>query len=65
MKEKFGTLRFYVDGADSVVYGFIGYTEYLSAHVCEVCGSTEGACTNATGWKTTLCPRCRKARAKA
>jgi len=41
VKEKFGTLRFYVDGADENIRRWIQYTEYLSAHICEECGATE------------------------
>ena len=59
VKEKFGTLRFYVDGADEHVRSWIQYTEYLSAHICEECGHTEGAEANTEGGRT-HCPWCRK-----
>ena len=60
VKEKYGTLRFYVDGADEVVRSWISYTEYLSGYTCEVCGATDGACTNEKGWLKTRCRRCRE-----
>lgn len=39
VKEKFGTLRFYIDGGDEVTHGMIRVAENMSAHTCEVCGS--------------------------
>lgn len=60
VKEKFGTLRFYVDGGDEVVSKLIGCAERLSGQICEECGATEDACTNTAGWLKTLCRRCRE-----
>ena len=38
VKEKFGTLRFYYSGGDSVIDGMVDMAEAWSAHTCEVCG---------------------------
>jgi hypothetical protein len=54
VKEKFGTLRFYVDGADDDLYNLINKAEAESSRTCEVCGEP-GASTN-YGWIKTLCP---------
>lgn len=39
VKEKYGTLRFYVSGATDEQYAYIQFAEGMSAHVCEVCGN--------------------------
>lgn len=39
VKEKYGTLRFYVDYADDYVRGAIALAEHLSARTCETCGA--------------------------
>ncbi len=59
VKEKFGTLRFYVSGADEAVNMMIGRSVYQSSITCEVCGATEGAKTSNKGWMKTLCRGCR------
>jgi len=38
VKEKFGTLRFYIDGGDEEVYGMIKMAECMSRNVCEITG---------------------------
>jgi len=59
VKEKFGTLRFYVNGANEETNAVIDFAEMLSASICEACGAT-GAKQNETGWIQTLCDKCRK-----
>ena len=53
IKEKFGGLRFYVDGVSSEVLDFVDEMENKSYEICEVCGlpgkPREG------GWIKTLC----------
>ena len=39
VKEKFGTLRFYVGAATDEHYNYIRFAEALSARTCEVCGA--------------------------
>jgi len=61
VKEKFGTLRFYADGSDDYQEGMIALAEFMSASICEICGSTDKV-KQTTGWITTLCPKCKKSR---
>jgi len=52
VKEKFGGLRFYIDGAPEEIHGMIHFAEDLSYDVCEVCGNPK---------KTSkLCKECKK-----
>ena len=53
VKEKFGGLRFYVDGGDDWVYGAISMAESMSYRTCEVCGAPGK--TRGTGWIRTTC----------
>lgn len=39
IKEKFGSLRFYVDQADDMIYQIIDRAEDLSQHICEDCSN--------------------------
>ena len=55
VKEKFGGLRFYVDGGDEVGYAAISLAEKLSTVTCEVCGKP-GKINNNAGWLKCLCP---------
>jgi hypothetical protein len=53
VKEKFGTLRFYVDGATDKHYNYIDFAELMSGRTCEECGK-QGQ-TYYMGWHRTLC----------
>lgn len=53
IKEKFGSLRFYVQGGDEYTNGAISLAENLSAGLCEECGAP-GKKTSG-GWIKTLC----------
>lgn len=55
IKEKFGTLRFYVNGADEYCYGIINFAESMSGCTCEVCGQL-GTLQN-EGWMKTRCEK--------
>ena len=57
MKEKFGGLRFYIDGGDKQIEGMIEMTEYMCQNTCQDCGSTESIGLT-QGWITTLCQTC-------
>jgi hypothetical protein len=72
VKEKFGTLRFYVGGAPDWIHSLIDYAEAATAHVCESCGLRNNAWLNAEkgyarvrlrmqGWMTTACDDCERA----
>ena len=59
VKEKFGTLRFYISGGDEIIDGFINAAEEESSKICAGCGSyTDVKPTK--GWITYLCPTCTK-----
>jgi hypothetical protein len=60
VKEKYGTLRFYVDHADEEVNGMISMAEAMSAVTCETCGTTKGAKVGGSGWLSCRCDKCRK-----
>lgn len=53
VKEKYGSLRFYVNTGDDTVYALIDFAETLSSSTCEVCGSPGKA--RGGGWIKTLC----------
>jgi hypothetical protein len=62
VKEKFGTLRFYVQGANEQTYHYIEFAEALSARTCEECGAPGR--TRGGGWVRTLCDRHEEERTK-
>ena len=64
VKEKFGTLRFYIELKDSSqkekVYDLIHKAELKSATICEVCGK-EAETKNEDSWSRTVCsPECKE-----
>lgn len=61
VKEKFGTLRFYVFKANDTARELIRRAEVESSHTCEECGSLTGT-LRGEGWMKILCNHCDKAR---
>lgn len=59
VKEKFGGLRFYTNGADKKHQGMIWLAESLSLEICEECGTHKNVSQNKQGWIRTLCKECR------
>lgn len=57
VKEKFGTLRFYIAGGNDKMDSLISFAENLSGCTCEECGRP-GTQDNG-GWIKTLCEECR------
>ena len=57
IKEKFGDLRIYADGADNAVWELIRFTENLSHKTCEYCGSNQNI-LKSSGWIVTACKQC-------
>jgi len=53
VKEKFGGLRFYINGASEEIYKRIQTAEDLSYETCETCG--EKGELRRVGWYKTLC----------
>jgi hypothetical protein len=66
VKEKLGTLRFYVDdGGDDThdVKAMVSNTEWASCCICETCGKA-GRLRITGGWRYTACDKCAKPIAK-
>lgn len=59
VKEKFGTLRFYVDGGTKEMHDLINEYEIKTETICEVCGSP-GKRETISGWVKTLCDKCKE-----
>lgn len=57
VKEKFGELRIYTNGAPEDVRRVIDKYEVISQHVCSRCGSPYAALTD-TGWVMPYCESC-------
>ena len=55
VKEKFGGLRFYCEGADDNIYGMIDMAEAMSIRICEECGNPGKLVKSNTGWLYTAC----------
>jgi len=64
IKEKFGTLRFYVSNCPEYIEGMITIAEKESGHICEFCGA-QGETVQVNRWYFTLCPHHRKAKQAA
>lgn len=60
VKEKFGTLRFYIDAGTEQVFKAIEKAEKESAKICEDCGK-RGKLRGGS-WLRTLCDACDKKR---
>jgi hypothetical protein len=56
VKEKFGGLRFYIEGGSDAVFALIDKAEALSERTCETCG--EPGKLRGKGWVSTLCDAC-------
>ena len=54
LKEKFGELRFYINGGSDEIYNKITEAEKLSHETCELCGK-KGELRTKIRWFTTLC----------
>ncbi len=58
VKEKFGTLRFYVKDRRPEYLDRIGVAMEHSGEVCELCGRPGSLWVSETGWHATRCERC-------
>lgn len=56
VKEKFGGLRFYVNGSTDESYQKISFAESLSYRICEDCGAMKDVQSYHIGWVRSLCP---------
>jgi hypothetical protein len=59
VKEKFGGLRFYVQGSDDFIDGIIDLAESMSYRICSECGN-QSTPQKRRGWIYTLCNNCRE-----
>lgn len=57
MKEKFGGLRFYIEGGDDFVEGMINMAEFMCDNTCDECGSEEDLGVT-KGWISVKCRTC-------
>ena len=57
VKEKFGTLRFYMSNTTEEIQELISQCEQSSAQACEQCGKP-GALKRTHGWFLTVCEKC-------
>ncbi len=57
IKEKFGMLNVFYDGADDTIHGYVSFACYLSTKICENCGTTKYIGTT-SGWVRYLCMNC-------
>lgn len=62
VKEKYGTLRFYVTNDSEPIYNLIVQAEAKSAHTCEDCGLP--GTTREGSWIHTTCNTCEELRNK-
>jgi hypothetical protein len=53
VKEKFATLRFYVEGGNERTEAIISFAEYISGYICEQTGRTDNIVVNSNGWNKT------------
>ncbi len=60
VKEKFGTLRFYVDGGDDYCRGVIAMAESMTGVTCEKCGDIGES--RHGGWVHVYCNTCEAER---
>lgn len=57
IKEKYGKLRFYFNGGDTLIEGMVEFAEEVSGTICEHCGK-EGTHREIRSWWTTICDKC-------
>lgn len=58
VKEKYGTLRFYVNHHSEIIDAIISFAEEMSGVTCDACGSPGQS--NNRGWISTMCNPCRE-----
>lgn len=62
IKEKFGGLRYYLNGYDEDVYTAVDRTEAKSLTICEFCGKPAEVRSTSTGWLKCACDACLEER---
>jgi hypothetical protein len=64
IKQKFGSLRFYMNRTTPYMDGAIHLAESMSYHTCEFCGN-QGGSKQVGGWSAVLCDGCYKIKLEA
>ncbi|MHA1839910.1 MAG: hypothetical protein ACTSYO_08170 [Candidatus Ranarchaeia archaeon] len=62
IKEKFGGLRFYTNGAPKLICNFISEAEAEAVKICEYCGAPAPSGPRGDHWRKTLCDSCEEKR---
>lgn len=57
-KEKYASMRLYINGAPPEVHNIIHKYEFISEHICIQCGSPEAVVVNDYGWYLPMCKCC-------
>jgi len=60
VKQKWGGLRFYVDGANDKQRAMISLVENMSLSICEDCGTMKNVKLVGKSWLRTLCEDCEE-----
>jgi hypothetical protein len=61
VKEKFGGLRFYINGGDETINAFITFAESMCSGICQSCGTNQGVERKTDRyWMNTRCGSCRE-----
>ena len=60
VKEKFGGLRFYIDGGCQEIYDAIDAAEKKSGTICEFCGQPAETKSTFSGWLKCICNVCEE-----
>lgn len=67
VKQKFGTLRYYIESVPqnkrNQIYTYIDLAEFLTQYICEYCGD-RGELDRSTGWVEVLCEVCKAEKQK-
>lgn len=58
IKEKYGSLRLYCNGAPQEVYDVLHKYEFISQHVCIYCGKPHACVIDYYGWYLPVCSEC-------
>lgn len=58
IKEKYGSLRLYCNGAPEEVYDVLQKYEFISEYICIKCGSPQACVVDDYGWYLPLCKDC-------
>ena len=58
IKEKYGSLRMYINGAPEEVYDVLHKYEFISEYICYYCGSPNACVVDDYGWYLPMCKHC-------